>query len=58
MLETYLADLRLPESARVLEVGTGTGAVARWPSVADVVGVDPTPGFVSRANSLRQILKT
>ena len=29
MLEDYLADLPLPDGARVLEVGCGTGAVAR-----------------------------
>lgn len=56
MLETYLADVPFPESARILKVGSGTGAIARtlaqWPSVAEVVGVDPTPGFVARANQL------
>jgi ubiquinone/menaquinone biosynthesis C-methylase UbiE len=56
MLHEYLADVAFPESARVLEVGTGTGAVARvlarWPSVREVVGVDPTPGFVRRAKEL------
>ncbi|HET7776383.1 MAG TPA: hypothetical protein VFK74_08455, partial [Azospira sp.] len=45
MLETSLAEIPFPEAARVLEVGCGTGAVARrlatWPQVAAVVGLDP-----------------
>lgn len=53
MLEDYLADLPLPTGARVLEVGCGTGAVARTlaarPGVGDVVGIDPSPVFVERA---------
>jgi ubiquinone/menaquinone biosynthesis C-methylase UbiE len=56
MLHEYLADITFAESARVLEVGAGTGAIARvlarWASVREVVGVDPTPGFVCRANEL------
>ena len=50
MLEDYLADLPLPDGARVLEVGCGTGAVARTlaarPGVGEVVGLDPSPVFV------------
>ena len=48
MLEDYLADLALRDGARVLEVGCGTGAVARTlavrPGVGEVVGLDPSPG--------------
>lgn len=46
---------RLPRvpGARVLEVGCGTGVVtellAALPGVAEVIGVDPCPGFVDRA---------
>jgi ubiquinone/menaquinone biosynthesis C-methylase UbiE len=56
MLADYLDDLPLPRDARVLEVGCGTGAVARTvasrPHVADVVGVDPSPVFLERARQI------
>lgn len=56
MLETYLADMALPQGARVLEVGCGTGAVTRvlatWPGVREAVGVDASPVFVARAREL------
>ena len=56
MLEDYLADLALPDRARVLEVGCGTGAVARTlavrPGVGEVVGLDPSPVFVQRARQI------
>ena len=56
MLEDYLADLALPDGARVLEVGCGTGAVARTlavrPGVGKVVGLDPSPVFVQRARQI------
>jgi ubiquinone/menaquinone biosynthesis C-methylase UbiE len=53
MLETYLGWIDFPEGARVLDVGCGTGAVARVlarrPNVAEVVGVDPSPVFLETA---------
>jgi ubiquinone/menaquinone biosynthesis C-methylase UbiE len=56
MLQDYLADLPLPDGARVLEVGCGTGAVARTvavrPGVGEVVGLDPSPVFVQRAREI------
>jgi ubiquinone/menaquinone biosynthesis C-methylase UbiE len=56
MLEDYLGDLPLPDGARVLEVGCGTGAVARTlavrPGVGEVVGLDPSPVFVERARQI------
>src|ERR1700710_1921961 len=56
MLEDYLGDLPLPDGARVLEVGCGTGAVARTlavrPGVGQVVGLDPSPVFVQRAREI------
>ena len=56
MLEDYLRDLPLPDGARVLEVGCGTGAVARTlaarPGVGEVVGLDPSPVFVQRAREI------
>jgi cyclopropane fatty-acyl-phospholipid synthase-like methyltransferase len=52
MLHTYLTDAALPQGARVLEVGCGTGAVTRvlatWPGVAKTIGVDPSPGLRSQ----------
>jgi ubiquinone/menaquinone biosynthesis C-methylase UbiE len=55
MLDEYLARLALPSQARVLEIGSGTGAVARTIArlapVAEVVGVDPSPVFVKRAQA-------
>jgi SAM-dependent methyltransferase len=56
MLDTYLRDAAIPQSARVLEVGCGTGAVTRilaaWPGVAAAIGVDPSPVFVAKARTL------
>lgn len=53
MLEDYLADLMLPEGARVLEIGCGTGAIARVlaerPGIGEVIGIDPSPVFIDRA---------
>jgi len=53
MLRSYLSDVRFPPGAQVLEVGCGTGAVtralSRWPDVADVVGLDPSPVLLDEA---------
>jgi ubiquinone/menaquinone biosynthesis C-methylase UbiE len=54
LLEQYLTEMRLPENARVLEVGCGTGATSR--AVArragfsgTVTGVDQSPAFIGAA---------
>jgi ubiquinone/menaquinone biosynthesis C-methylase UbiE len=56
MLRAYLRDIEFPAGARVLEVGCGTGAVARvlagWPNVGEVVGVDPSAFLIDRARAL------
>jgi ubiquinone/menaquinone biosynthesis C-methylase UbiE len=56
MLSGYLAAIRFPPEARVLDVGCGTGAVTRvlseWPGVGEVIGVDPSPVFIERARQL------
>ncbi len=58
MLASYLAELDFPEDARVLEVGCGTGPVARVlagrPGVAQVVGIDPSPVLLDKARSLSE----
>jgi ubiquinone/menaquinone biosynthesis C-methylase UbiE len=54
--EAYFSDIDFPAAARVLEVGCGPGPVARaiavWPGVVDVVGVDPSPRFLETAREL------
>jgi ubiquinone/menaquinone biosynthesis C-methylase UbiE len=54
-VDAYLADVRLLD-ARVLEVGCGTGAIARHlvsqPGVATVLGIDPSPLLLDRARAL------
>jgi SAM-dependent methyltransferase len=56
MLSDYLDRIDFPASARVLEVGCGTGAISRRlatvPGVGEVVGVDPSTGLLDRARSL------
>ena len=53
MLEAYLADVPL-SGARVLEIGCGTGAICRRLArdAATVLGIDPSPVFVKRAQAL------
>lgn len=56
MVHAYLSDLALPAGARALEIGCGTGAIARalaaWPGIGEVMGVDPSPRLVERARDL------
>src|ERR1700757_2989558 len=56
MRDAYLSWLSLPQHAHVLEVGCGTGAVARdvatRPTVGDVVSLDPSPVFLAQAREL------
>jgi len=62
MLHTYLSDAALPSGSRVLEIGCGTGAVTRvlaaWPGVAEAIGVDPSPVFVTKARELARGMTT
>jgi ubiquinone/menaquinone biosynthesis C-methylase UbiE len=62
ILRAYLSEIMFPPQARVLEVGCGTGAVARfvaqWPNVAKVVGVDPSPTLLDKARTLSAGLST
>lgn len=56
MLEDDLRDLPLGAGARVLEIGCGTGAVARVlaskSAIGEVVGIDPSEIFIERARQL------
>jgi ubiquinone/menaquinone biosynthesis C-methylase UbiE len=56
MLGSYLGEMTFPTNARVIEIGCGTGPVARrlagWPHVGEVVGVDPCSAFVEEARRL------
>src|SRR5262252_8984846 len=56
MRDAYLSWLNVPHGAHVLEVGCGTGAVARdlarRPNVRDVIGLDPSPVFLRSARAL------
>jgi SAM-dependent methyltransferase len=56
MVAAYVADLELGDEARVLEIGCGTGAIARElarsPGVGEVLGVDPSPILLARAREL------
>lgn len=54
--DAYLSEITFAPSARVLEIGCGTGPVARvlarQSGVAEVVGVDPSPVFIAEAREL------
>lgn len=62
MLHAYLSDAALPSGSRVPEIGCGTGAVTRvlaaWPGVAEAIGVDPSPVFVTKARELARGMTT
>ena len=56
MRDRYFSWLGLERSARVLEAGCGTGAVARHlaerSEIDEVVGLDPSPMFIEKAKDL------
>ena len=60
MRDAYLASIDFPPGARAVEVGCGTGAVARAiasrPGIGEVVGVDPSPAFLEKARELARDL--
>ena len=56
MLRDYLSEIEFPPDAEVLEIGCGTGPVCRvlgkWPNVAKVTGIDPSPKLIEKAKAL------
>jgi ubiquinone/menaquinone biosynthesis C-methylase UbiE len=56
MRDAYLSFMELPDGARVLEVGCGTGAVARdlagRARIGEVIGLDPSAVFIAKAREL------
>jgi SAM-dependent methyltransferase len=56
MLDSYLSQIALPELAQILEIGSGTGPVARRLASLDkahrVIGLDPSPVFLAKAREL------
>lgn len=56
MLDAYLSEIDLPDCARILEVGSSTGAVARslarLGNAGRVHGVEPSPVFLAKAREL------
>jgi len=58
MLESYLSQIELPDPAQILEIGSGTGPVARRLASLEkadrVVGLDPSPVFLAKARELAE----
>jgi ubiquinone/menaquinone biosynthesis C-methylase UbiE len=56
MRDAYFAEIGFPAAARVVEVGCGPGPVSRAlasrPGIGEVVGVDPSPIFLSKGREL------
>ena len=54
--KAFLSKVDLPDGARVLEAGGGSGAgcreLALHPEVSEVVGLDPSPVFLEKAREL------
>ena len=56
MRRSFLGGVEFPARVEVLEVGCGTGVLARvlarWPNVGRVIGVDPATSLILRARQL------
>ena len=56
MLDTYLGDIAWPKDAAVIEIGCGTGPVARVLAAraepGSVLGLDPSPVLIEKARAL------
>ena len=62
MLEQYLSRVEVPDSARVLELGCGSGpatrAIANLPRVSHVTGIDPSLLFLESAQTASKGIPT
>jgi ubiquinone/menaquinone biosynthesis C-methylase UbiE len=60
MRRAFLADVPFRRGAEVLEVGCGTGvltrALAQWPGVRSVIGVDPAVSLLEKARAAAEHL--
>lgn len=58
MRKAFLSQIEFPVSARVLDVGCGTGTLTRllgrWPNVASTTGIDPGGALIKKARELAQ----
>ena len=58
ILKDFVSEINLPNEAKVLEIGCGTGAVTRFlvdlPQVSQAIGIDPSPVFVAKARELAE----
>jgi SAM-dependent methyltransferase len=58
MVQDYLSRIDFPPDASVVEIGCGTGSVARvvarQRNVRQVVGIDPSPVFIEKARELAE----
>ena len=56
MLRSYLSLVDMPNNAKVLEIGCGTGVVSRFlagmDQVGTVLGIDPSPVFIAKAKDI------
>lgn len=56
MRDQFLASIRIPTNARIVDIGCGPGilarAIAEFPDVREVVGIDMSPKFLRRAREL------
>lgn len=54
--DVWIGDLELAAGARIVEIGCGTGAIARLlaerADAGEVIGIDPSPGLLERARAL------
>lgn len=54
--EKFFSWINFPETARVLEIGCGSAAICRelaqLPGVGEIVGLDPSPVFLAKAQEL------